>query len=202
VTTSWTRGTAALAKAVMALCRYLGFLVLSGVERPSRLKKRLGWGVIFPRASKGALWGEKVRTVFGSRAEAGFISGGEQLSLRPARRHWWRIRAGNGGRLASLCKHVVLVVKRQLVINLQSRRQKTDISFRMAGGGLHTTDRYRRIGARSERAGNRQRWGGRPIPWGEWRRIVPSAAFARVYLLEKWGLGSNEVVKMKPSHFR
>ena len=40
VATSWTRGVAALAKAVMALCRYLGFFNLSGVESQSRLKKR------------------------------------------------------------------------------------------------------------------------------------------------------------------
>jgi len=40
VTTSCTRGVAALAKAVMALCPYLGFLILSGAERQSRLKKR------------------------------------------------------------------------------------------------------------------------------------------------------------------
>jgi len=52
-------------------------------------------------------------------------------------------------------------------------------------GGLHTTDLYRTIGARSERARERQRWGGRPIPGGERRRIVARAAFARVYLLEK-----------------
>ena len=37
---SCMRGAAVLAKAVMALCRYLGFLVLSGAERQSRLKKR------------------------------------------------------------------------------------------------------------------------------------------------------------------
>jgi len=40
VATSWMRGAAALAKAVMALCQYLGFLNLSGAERQSRLKKR------------------------------------------------------------------------------------------------------------------------------------------------------------------
>ena len=28
------------------------------------------------------------------------------------------------------------------------------------------------------------------------------AAFARVYLLEKWDLGSKEGVKINPSHFR
>jgi len=40
VATSCTSGVAALAKAVMALCRYLGFFDLSGSERQSRLKKR------------------------------------------------------------------------------------------------------------------------------------------------------------------
>jgi len=189
VTTSCIRGMATLAKAVMALCRYLGFLVLSGAERQSRLKKREGWEVIFPGASKGARWGEKEGTVFGSHGEAGFISRGEQMSLRPARLRWWRIRAGKGWRQASLCKHVLLVVQKQLVIHLQTGRQKTDIGFRMAGGGLPSTDPYRRIGARSERARGRQRWGGRPRPGGERRQIVTSAAFARVYLLEKWGLG-------------
>jgi len=69
-------------------------------------------------------------------------------------------------------------------------------------GGLHTTDQYRRIGARSKRARDRQRWGARPIPGRERRQIVASAAFTRVYLLEKWGLGSKEGVKIKPSHFR
>jgi len=135
VTTSCTREMAALAKAVMALCRYLGFFVFSRAERQSRLKKRWGWEVIFPRANKGARWGEKVGTDFGSCAEAGLISGGEQMSLRLARRRWWRIRVGKGERQASLCKHVVLVVKKQLVIHLQTRRQKMDIGFMMAGGG-------------------------------------------------------------------
>jgi len=40
VTISCMRGMVALAKAVMALCGYIGFLVLSGAERQSRLKKR------------------------------------------------------------------------------------------------------------------------------------------------------------------
>jgi len=40
VETSCRRGAAVLAKAVMALCRYLGFLYLSGAEPQSRLKKR------------------------------------------------------------------------------------------------------------------------------------------------------------------
>jgi len=31
---------------------------------------------------------------------------------------------------------------------------------------------------------------------------VVSAALARVYLLEKWDLGSKEKVKIKPSYFR
>jgi len=39
-------------------------------------------------------------------------------------------------------------------------------------------------------------------PGGERRRIVARAAFASVYLLEKWDLGSKAGVKMKPSHFR
>ena len=88
---------------------------------------------------------------------AGFISGGEQMSLKPARRRWWRIRAGSGGRQASLCKHVVLVVEKQLVIHLQTRRQKTDIGVMIDGRGFQTADPYRRIGARSERARERQR---------------------------------------------
>jgi len=189
------------AKAVMALCRYLGFLFLSGTEHQSRLKKRYGWEVIFPRAIKEARWGEKVGTDLGRRAEAGFISGGEHKSLRPARRRWWHTRAGSRGRQASLCKHVVLVVEKQLVIHLQTRCQKTDIGFMMVGGGFQAAAPYRRIGARSKHAWERQRWGGRPIPGGERRRIVARAAFARVYLLEKWDLGSKKGVKIKPSHF-
>jgi len=78
--------------------------------------------------------GEKVGTVLGRRAEAGFISGGEQISLRAARRRWWRIRAGRGGRQASLCIQVVLVVEKQLVIHLQIQRQKADIGFKLDGG--------------------------------------------------------------------
>ena len=39
-------------------------------------------------------------------------------------------------------------------------------------------------------------------PRGERRRIVARAAFASVYLLEKWDLGPKAGVKMKPSHFR
>jgi len=72
----------------------------------------------------------------------------------------------------------------------------------MVGGRLQTADLYRRIRDRSERAKVRQRYGGRPIPGGERRRIVARAAFARVYLLEKWGLGSKEGVKIKPSYLR
>jgi len=151
------RGTAVFARAVTAVCRYLGFLALSGVDRQSRLKKRYGWEVIFPRTNNGARWCEKVGTDFGRRAVAGSISGGEQISLRPARRRWWRIRTGRGGRQASLCKHIVLVVEKQLVIHLQIRRQKTDIGFRIDGGGFQTADPYRRIGARSKRAKARQR---------------------------------------------
>jgi len=45
---------------------------------------------------QGARCGEKVGTDLGTRPEAGFISGGEQISLRPARRRWWRIRIGRG----------------------------------------------------------------------------------------------------------
>jgi len=40
VEASCKRGTAPLAKAVMALCQYLGFLILSGAMRQSRVKKR------------------------------------------------------------------------------------------------------------------------------------------------------------------
>ena len=90
-------------------------------------------------------------TDIGRRAEAGFTSGGEQMSLRPARRRWWRIRRGSGGRQASLCKHIKLVVEKQLVIHLQTRCQKTDIGFIIDRGGFQTADPYRRIGARSER---------------------------------------------------
>jgi len=74
-----------------------------------------------------------VGTDLGRRAEAGFISGGELISIRPARWHWWRIRAGRGGRQNSLCKHVVLVVEKQFAIHLQTRRQKTDIKFMIVG---------------------------------------------------------------------
>ena len=141
-------------------------------------------------------------TDLGRRAEAGFIFGGEQISLRPARQRWWRTRTDSGGRQASLCKHIVLVVVKQLVIHLQTQRQKTDIGFMMVEGGLQTADQYKSIGAKRERARERHRWGGRPIPGGERRRIVASTALARVYLLEKWDFGSKEGVKMKPSHFR
>ena len=149
-------GTAAFAKAVMALCRYLGFLALSGAEWQSRLKKRYGREVIFPRASKGTRWGEKVGPDLARRAVAGFIFRGEQMSLRPARRRWWRIRAGSRGRQASLSKHIVLVVEKQLVIHLQTRCQKTDIGLMIDGGGFQTADPYRSIGARSARAKERQ----------------------------------------------
>jgi len=98
-----------------------------------------------------------VGTHLGSHAEAGFISGGEQMSLRPARRRWWRIRVGSGGRQASLCKHVMLVVVKQLVIHLQTGCQKTDIGFMIEGGGFQAADPYRRIRARSECAKERQR---------------------------------------------
>jgi len=153
---SCTSGTAAFAKAAIALCRYLGFLALSGAERQSRFKKRQGWEVIFPRASKGARWGEKVGMNLGKCAVARSISWGELMRLRPARRRWWRIRAGSGGRQASLCKHVVLVVEKQLVIHLQTQCLKTDSGLMIDGGGFQTADPYRRIGARSEHARERQ----------------------------------------------
>jgi len=54
VTTSWTRGKDELAKAAMALWRYLGFLTLSAAECQSRSKKRYGCEVIFPCATRGA----------------------------------------------------------------------------------------------------------------------------------------------------
>jgi len=88
---------------------------------------------------------------------AGFISGGEQMSLRPARRRWWRTRIGSGGRQASLCRQAKLVEEQQLVIHLQTRCQKTDIGPRIDGGGYQTADPYRRIRARSARARERQR---------------------------------------------
>jgi len=90
-------------------------------------------------------------------AEAGFISGEELMSLRPARRHWWRIRTGSGRRQASLCKYLVMVVEKQLVIHLQTRREKMDIGFTIDGGGSQIADQYRSNGARSERAKERQR---------------------------------------------
>jgi len=113
--------------------------------------------VNFPRAVEEARWGDKVGTDLGRRAVAGFISGEEQMSLRPARRRWWRTRTGSGGRQASLCRHVRLVEEKQLVIHLQTRCQKTDIGPMMDCGGAQTADPYRRIGARSERARERQR---------------------------------------------
>jgi len=88
---------------------------------------------------------------------AGFTSGGEQMSLRPARRRWWRTRTGNWGRQASLCKHVMLVEEKQLVIHLQTQCQQTVMGPMIDGGGFQTADPYRRIGVRSERARERQR---------------------------------------------
>jgi len=41
-----------------------------------------------PRAIEAARWGEKVGTDFGRCTVAGVLSGGEQMSLRPARQHW------------------------------------------------------------------------------------------------------------------
>jgi len=124
------------------------------------------------------------------------------MSLRPARRRWWGNKTGSGGRQASLSRQLMLVEEKQLVIHLQTRCQKTDIGPMIDVGGLQTEDPYRRIGARSERVKERQRWGERPILGGERRRIVARAAFATVYLLEKWDLGSKAGVKRKPSHFR
>jgi len=71
---------------------------------------------------------------------AGFTSGGEHMSLRPARRRWWRTKAGSGGRQASLCRHVKLVEEKQLVIHLQTRCQKTDMGPMIDGGGYQTAD--------------------------------------------------------------
>jgi len=76
-----TRGTAVLAKAVMALCWYLRLWYLSRAERQSRLKKRLGWEVIFPRAIKAARWGEKVGTDLGGVPRQGLSQEGSRLAL-------------------------------------------------------------------------------------------------------------------------
>ena len=89
-----------------------------------------------------------------------------------------------------------------MVIHLQTRCQKTVIGPMMDRGGFQIADPYRKIGARSERAKERKRQGRRPIPGGERRRIVARAAFASVYLREKWDLGSKAGVKIKPIHFR
>jgi len=62
------------------------------------------------------------------------------MTLRPARRRSWRMRTGSGGRQASLCKQVMLVEKKQLVINLQTRCQKTDIGPMIDRGGFQTVD--------------------------------------------------------------
>ena len=107
------------------------------------------------------------------------------MNLRPTRRRWWCTRTGSGGGQASLCKHVMLVEEKQLVIHRQTRCQKADMGPMIDGGGFQTADPYRRIGARSERARERPWYGGRPIPGGERRRMVARAAFASVYLLEK-----------------
>jgi len=79
------------------------------------------------------------------------------MSLRLARRRWWCMSRSSGGRQASLCKHIRLVEEKQLVMHLQTRCQKTDIGPMIDGGGFQTVDPYRRIGARSERAKERQR---------------------------------------------
>jgi len=146
VITSWTRGMAELAKAVMALWRYVGFLTLSAADRQSRLKKRYGCEVILPRATRGARWGEKVGTDLGKHAKSGFTSGGGQISLRPARQRWWHTRTGRGGRQASLSKHVELVVVKQLVIHLQTRHQKVENGFMMVRGDSKQQTRTRILG--------------------------------------------------------
>jgi len=155
------------------LWRDLGFLTLSAAKRQWRLKKRYGFEVILPCATRGARWGEKVGTALGRHAVGGFISGGEQISLRLARRGWWRMRTGSGGRQASLCKQAVLVVVKQLVIDLQTRHQKTDIGFMMVEGGLQTADPYKSIGAKSEDARERLWWGGGPSSEGRGRELWP-----------------------------
>jgi len=88
---------------------------------------------------------------------AGLISRGEQMILRPARQRWCRIKTGSRGRQASLCRQVMLVEEKQLVIHLQTRWQKTAIGPMIDRGGFQTADPYRRIGARSEGAKERQR---------------------------------------------
>ena len=78
IETSCMRGTAMLAKAVMALCRYLRFLYLFGTERQSRLKMRYGWEVIFPRDIKAAGWGDKVGTDLGGVPRQGLSQEGSR----------------------------------------------------------------------------------------------------------------------------
>ena len=119
-------------------------LVRSGA--PVEIEEQRGLRGNLPTRYLGARWGEKVGMEFGRHAKAGLISGGGQISLWPARQRWWHMRVGSRGRQASLCKHVVLIVERQLVIHLQTQHQKKDIEFIIVGGGSKQQTRTGELG--------------------------------------------------------
>jgi len=113
-------------------------------EVPAKVEKEV-WAIgnLPPRHVLSAMWGEYGYS-FREVGRGQFISGGEQISLRPARCRWWRIRHGRGGRHASLWRHIVLVVEKQLVIHLETCHQKTDIGSMIEQGGVQTADLFTR----------------------------------------------------------
>jgi len=149
--TSQIRGAAMLARVVMGLWWYLGFLALSEERCQLRLKKRYGRLVILPGATWWGWCSEKVGTVLSRGPVDGFTFGGEQISLRLARQRWWCTRHGRHER------HTVFIVEKQFVIHLETHHQNTDVGSIIEGGGDQIADPYKRIGARSERANLRQK---------------------------------------------
>ena len=71
-----------------------------------------------------------------------------------------------------------------------------------SGGGCHTAELYRGMGASRDFARGRQRCGGRPILGGEWRLTVANVALARESWRERWALGLKDRVQRKPSHLK
>ena len=90
-----------------------------------------------------------------SRAAAGLISGGEEVSLRAALRCRCSISRERGGRQASIASMGIGVEEKQLVTHLWTRLQKVSSLSCIFRRGEKRSEPYRRIGAIREEA---RRW--------------------------------------------
>ena len=97
----------------------LGWSQGSGRRLPAFLRERTLWSGAW-RLSEG-VWREA-----GSLADAGFISGGEHITLRLARRRLYVRRRSRGGRQASMARMSIGVHAKQFVDHLWTLCQKAN----------------------------------------------------------------------------